>query len=96
MGNYEVANSVLCSVLFVETGCIINSNELKRKHKERIEFLLYGEEVGDFTIEQFREGMRRVCNDIFIDNGMIEHPYTPDMIKKHTKDFMFRTVVQAN
>jgi hypothetical protein len=71
----KITDSVAVSILFTETGCLINSKDLKPQHKQEIEFLIHGEEVGDFNMSQFHSGMNLVRNKIMMDAGLIKKPY---------------------
>ncbi|MEX0594998.1 MAG: hypothetical protein WD512_00750, partial [Candidatus Paceibacterota bacterium] len=81
--------SVSASILFTETGCMIRGEDLTEYENEEIGFLVYGEEVGDFTWEEFNFGMVMVCNRIMHRNGMMTKPFTLKDLYAHRYNMSF-------
>jgi hypothetical protein len=93
---YDITNSQAVSILFVEVGCLVKAEDLKEEHRTEIEFLLYGEEVGDFTYSEFLEGLGRVAKKIMKSVGMGKLSPTEESVRGHRILFLNQMKVQLN
>ena len=64
------------------------ADDLTETENLRIGFLVYAEEVGDATLEQYNLGMVILCNEIMFRLGLLLRPYTLNDMYQHRRNML--------
>lgn len=93
---FDINKSAAVSILFVEVGCMVDSTQLNDEHLEELEFLVHGEEVGDFDGATYLMGLMKLAKKILKHSGMSELSPTSKSVMDHRKHYLTMMESQRN
>lgn len=82
---FDIERKKLALILFTETGCMVRAEDLTNEDVVKMEFVLFAEECGDMSHNQFNINFLHICNEIMKRMGFITQDYSLGHIYEHRR-----------